>query len=112
MVLRGWPTLRLCVPHLGGDEFDAYFRLLERHDSLWLDTTMVMADYFEGVGRHICFIEARPAPERILYGTDFPNPPYAWDREIVRIARRHRKNRWRRCSAGRRGGCSGSRLAP
>src|SRR5258708_15343069 len=23
---------------------------------------------------------------RILYGTDFPNVPYAWDREIVRIA--------------------------
>jgi hypothetical protein len=21
-------------------------------------------------------------PERILYGTDFPNLPYAWDREI------------------------------
>ncbi|MEZ4267549.1 MAG: amidohydrolase family protein [Myxococcota bacterium] len=88
-VLKGWPSLRLCVPHLGGDEFDAYFRLLERYDSLWLDTTMVMADYFDGVGRQDRFIDARP--ERLMYGTDFPNLPYAWDREIVRIARRHRE---------------------
>lgn len=86
-VLKGWPRLRLCVPHLGGDEFDAYFRLLTRHDSLWLDTTMVMADYFDGVGPQDRFIDARP--ERLMYGTDFPNLPYAWDREIVRIARRH-----------------------
>ena len=21
-------------------------------------------------------------PERVMYGTDFPNVPYAWDREI------------------------------
>ncbi|MEZ5237388.1 MAG: hypothetical protein R3D59_19220 [Paracoccaceae bacterium] len=63
------------MPHLGGDEFDAYFRLLERYDSLWLDTTMVMADYFDGVGRQDRFIDARP--ERLMYGTDFPNLPYA-----------------------------------
>jgi predicted TIM-barrel fold metal-dependent hydrolase len=24
-------------------------------------------------------------PERILYGTDFPNLPYAWDRELKRL---------------------------
>ena len=24
-------------------------------------------------------------PERILYGTDFPNLPYAWDRELRAI---------------------------
>lgn len=109
-VLRGWPTLRLCVPHLGGDEFDAYFRLLERHDSLWLDTTMVMADYFEGVGRQDRFIEARP--ERILYGTDFPNLPYAWDREIVRIARRHREESLAQVLGGTARGLFGLEVAP
>lgn len=81
-VLRDHPTLRLCVPHLGADEFDGYLRLIERHDNLWLDTTMLLADYFE------CVPPARllsARPERILYGTDFPNLPYAWDRELVRI---------------------------
>jgi predicted TIM-barrel fold metal-dependent hydrolase len=82
-VLRDHPRLRLCVPHLGVDEADAYARLLERHDHLWLDTTMVLADYFS-LPWPRRLLEARP--ERILYGTDFPNLPYAWDREIRRLA--------------------------
>ena len=32
-------------------------------------------------------IEVRP--DRIMYGTDFPNIPYAWDRGIERL-RAHR----------------------
>jgi predicted TIM-barrel fold metal-dependent hydrolase len=27
----------------------------------------------------------RCRPERILYGTDFPNIPYAWDRELKKL---------------------------
>ncbi|MDB4997102.1 MAG: amidohydrolase [Myxococcaceae bacterium] len=81
-VLLDHPKLRLCVPHLGADEFDGYLRLLERHDNLWLDTTMMLAEYFP-----IRFAERllTARPDRILYGTDFPNIPYAWDRELVRV---------------------------
>jgi uncharacterized protein len=81
-VLRAFPRLRLCVPHLGADEFDAYARLLERHEHLWLDTTMAAADYFP-----MDFPQRllRAHPERILYGTDFPNLPYAWDRELRKL---------------------------
>jgi len=32
-------------------------------------------------GRH-----ARARPERMLDGTDFPNLPYAWDREVQALA--------------------------
>jgi predicted TIM-barrel fold metal-dependent hydrolase len=78
-VLQDWPALRICVPHLGADEFDAYERLLERYDNLWLDTTMAVAGYLPFVTPWR-LLQARP--ERILYGTDFPNLPYAWDREI------------------------------
>jgi len=81
-VLRDHPRLRLCVPHLGADEFEAYARLLERHDNLWLDTTMMLADYFP-------YLEPRDLvrrrPDRVMYGTDFPNLPYAWDRELRRV---------------------------
>jgi len=56
--------------------------LLEKYDTLWLDTTMVLTDYF-----------AMPEPielqeyrlDRIMYGSDFPNIPYAWDRELKRM---------------------------
>lgn len=83
-VLTAHPKLKLCVPHLGADEFDGYTRLLERHDSLWLDTTMIAAGYFPiDVPRRI--FEVRP--ERILYGTDFPNLPYAWDRELRHLVK-------------------------
>jgi uncharacterized protein len=81
-VLRDHPTLKLCVPHLGADEFEAYERLLERHDTLWLDTTMSVAGYFH-VPDPTRLLSCRP--DRVLYGTDFPNLPYAWDREIKRI---------------------------
>ena len=81
-VLRRWPALKLVVPHLGADEFHGYADLLRRHDNLWLDTTMAMAGYFP--------VDAPPElltvrPDRILYGTDFPNLPYAWDRELHRV---------------------------
>lgn len=84
-VLQSYPTLKLCVPHLGADEFDEYRRMLERYDNLWLDTTMVLADYLP--------LKTPPVIEsfrvdRLLYGTDFPNIPYAWDRELQRLMQR------------------------
>lgn len=81
-VLTMHPQLRLCVPHLGADEFEAYERLLERHDNLWLDTTMALAEYFP-VRPRARMLTVRP--ERILYGTDFPILPYAWDRELRKL---------------------------
>lgn len=83
-VLAAHPRLRLCVPHLGADEFDAYEALLERHDNLWLDTTMAVAGYFPGpIPERL----VRARPDRILFGTDFPNLPYAWDRELHAVLR-------------------------
>lgn len=78
MLLR-FPALRLCVPHLGFDEVGAYRSLLERFDTLWLDTAMVLTDYFPVMaGLDL----GRFRTDRILYGSDFPNIPYAWDREL------------------------------
>ena len=81
-VLQDHPTLKLVVPHLGVDEHESYERLLTRHDNLWLDTTMVLADYLPW---RIPPRLLQVRPERILYGTDFPNLPYAWDREITKL---------------------------
>lgn len=81
-VLTQFPRLKLCVPHLGADELDAYARLLSRHQNLWLDTTMALARYFE-MPVPMSMIERGEG--RVLYGTDFPNLPYAWDRELGHI---------------------------
>jgi predicted TIM-barrel fold metal-dependent hydrolase len=45
-VLKNFPKLRVCVPHLGFDEISVYKDLIEKYDTLWLDTTMILADYF------------------------------------------------------------------
>lgn len=82
-VLKAYPGLRICVPHLGADEFDAYRGFLEKYDNLWVDTTMVMADYLP-VDRVPPLQDWRQ--DRIMYGSDFPNIPYAWDRELKKIA--------------------------
>lgn len=81
-VLRAFPNLRLCIPHLGADEFDEYMALLDRHEHLYLDTTMMIGDYF-AVPDPKKLVSKRP--DRILYGTDFPNLPYAWDREMKHL---------------------------
>lgn len=67
------------VPHLGVDETGQFEAMLAEYPGLYLDTTMACTGYFpyepspEIIRRH---------PSRILYGTDFPNLPYAWDREL------------------------------
>ena len=81
-VLAAHPRLKLCIPHLGADEFDAYEKLLEQHDNLWLDTTMAVAGYFP-IPTPERLVRCRP--DRVLYGTDFPNIPYAWDRELHKL---------------------------
>ena len=83
-VLRAYPDLQVCIPHLGADEFLAYRRMLETYDNLWTDTTMVLADYLP-CGAIPPLTSYRM--DRVLYGTDFPNIPYAWDREIKRLCR-------------------------
>lgn len=82
-VLRAFPELKLCVPHLGADEYHAYRELLLRHDNLWLDTTMMLAGYFDA-GDPWPVVRARP--DRVIYGSDFPNLPYSWDREARALA--------------------------
>ena len=82
-VLKDYPRLKVCVPHFGADELDAYEGLLTRYDNLWLDTAMVVGRFFEFDVPPRC-LQARP--DRILYGTDFPNLPYAWAHEIKRLA--------------------------
>ena len=82
-VLINYPKLRICVPHLGFDEITEYRNLIEKYDTLWLDTTMVLTDYFP-IKEIVELKDYRL--QRIMYGSDFPNIPYAWDRELKWLA--------------------------
>lgn len=78
-VISAYPDLKVCVPHLGLDELPAYREMIEKYDNLWLDTAMALTDYFP-VEKKIAL--GRYRSDRVMYGSDFPNIPYAWDREI------------------------------
>ena len=81
-VLKNFPALKVCVPHLGFDETRAYRRMVEKYDNLWLDTAMVLTDYFQ---LEEAIDLRRYRPDRVMYGSDFPNIPYAWDRELKQL---------------------------
>lgn len=81
-ILIDFPDLKICVPHLGFDEISAYKNMIEKYDNLWLDTTMVMTDYFP-IQEKIGLDHYRS--DRIMYGSDFPNIPFAWDRELKEL---------------------------
>lgn len=78
-ILNDFPGLNICVPHMGFDEVTAYKEMIEKHDNLWLDTAMALTDYFS-IEEKIALADYRS--DRVMYGSDFPNLPYAWDREI------------------------------
>lgn len=88
-ILRDFPDLKICVPHLGFDETSAYRELIEKYDNLWLDTAMAITDYFS-IKERIDL--SRYRPDRVMYGSDFPNIPYAWDRELKELKRAHLSN--------------------
>jgi len=83
-VLQDFPDLKICVPHLGFDETSAYQKLIDKYDNLWLDTTMAIAEYFPIKGGVDL---GRYRLDRVMYGSDFPNIPYAWDRELKILKR-------------------------
>lgn len=78
-ILNNFPGLKLCVPHLGFDETAAYAKLAQKFENLRLDTAMVLTDYFPA---HTRAPLSRFPLDRVMYGSDFPNIPYAWDREL------------------------------
>jgi predicted TIM-barrel fold metal-dependent hydrolase len=72
------PDATVIVPHLGTDEYVEFEALLSEFEHLYLDTAMAISGYFPNppdlqlLRRH---------PDRILYGSDYPNLPYDWQRE-------------------------------
>jgi predicted TIM-barrel fold metal-dependent hydrolase len=80
--LRKHPGAIAIVPHLGVDQSVQFEAMLAEFPNLYLDTAMVIGTYFE---QRPDIEMLRRHPDRILYGTDFPNLPYAWDSELAAL---------------------------
>lgn len=81
-VIKKFPKLIWIVPHFGYEEVKEFRELLKDYPNLYLDTTMVLADYYqnpfqpEWLSQHA---------DRILFGTDFPIIPYKWSTEKEKL---------------------------
>ena len=81
-ILERYPGLKIIIPHLGFDESDRFYSLLNKYPTLYLDTTMMLADFFHvSVDREKLIQYA----DRILYGSDYPHIPYSMEREVKAI---------------------------
>jgi len=81
--LEKYPDMTIIVAHMGAFEYKEFLSLLDKHENLYLDTTMI---YIPG-NIFPERISKRPTPEdlisyqdKILFGTDFPNIPYEYER--------------------------------
>jgi len=87
-VLARFPELRLCVAHMGAFEYDAFLEALDDHPGLYLDTTMIntRTDLFDTTWRGDEQRLRRHA-DRICFGSDWPNVPYAYQEALDSLLR-------------------------
>ncbi len=98
-VLRRHPELRLVVAHLGMPETMAFMDLVEAHPAVMLDTTMAFVDFWDRPEDTVDPAIVRRLPglqERILFGTDFPNIPYAYAHQVEVLQRLELGDDWMR----------------
>lgn len=85
-VLARHPGLVAVVAHLGMPEYTAFLDLAERYPGVRLDTTMAFTDFTEAQApfpRHErSRLKALGLQGRVLYGSDFPNIPYPYIRQL------------------------------
>lgn len=77
-ILERFPRLKFIVAHCGAVEYEAFAAVADDYPSVYFDTAMIGVPCagFSGNSPDATFF-ARYA-DRILYGTDFPNIPYAY----------------------------------
>jgi predicted TIM-barrel fold metal-dependent hydrolase len=79
-VLAAHPKLKIVLAHMGAPDTEKYLDILAEHEGLYLDTTMAFSSV-NGL-RYVVNVDAiEKNSAKILFGTDYPNVPYAYDCE-------------------------------
>jgi predicted TIM-barrel fold metal-dependent hydrolase len=83
-MIEKFPDLNIIIAHFGAYEYEKFFKLIDKHDNLYLDTAMVYnpSHLFEKWKREITYPDRDMLisyQDRILYGSDFPNIPYDYE---------------------------------
>jgi predicted TIM-barrel fold metal-dependent hydrolase len=98
-VLQRHPRLTAVIAHMGMPEYDAFLGYAETYDNVHVDTTMCFVDFS---GQHVRDLARQLAPrladlrEKVLFGTDFPNIPYAYAHQLEALVRLGLGDEWLR----------------
>ena len=87
-VLERHPKLTVVVAHYGVPDTAQYYALMDRHELLYLDTTMIFAPDSPMLESAVASLVGT-RPDRVLYGTDYPNVPHAYGSEREGLERLH-----------------------
>lgn len=88
-LLRRYPRLDLIIAHMGMPEYSEFLSLCQHFARVRLDTTMAFTPFvnqtmpFPAAEQH----RLRDAGDRILFGSDFPNIPYAYSEAMTAVIR-------------------------
>jgi predicted TIM-barrel fold metal-dependent hydrolase len=80
-VLARHPRLTAVIAHMGMPEYEEFLGFAERYPNVYLDTTMCFVRWFDGP------VDPPPARiaglrDKVLLGSDFPNIPYPYARQL------------------------------
>jgi predicted TIM-barrel fold metal-dependent hydrolase len=96
-VLKRHPRLTMIAAHMGMPDHLEFMQFAEDYDNVRLDTTMCFTDfhgsavYAEQLGPRLEALQ-----DKVLFGTDFPNIPYAYAHQIEALGRLDLGDDWMR----------------
>lgn len=83
--LDSYPDIRVCAAHMGVYDVEEFLGLAREYDSVFLDTTFAMSSvaekYMDFDPSTITDETLIDLSESIMYGSDYPNIPYSYERE-------------------------------
>jgi uncharacterized protein len=89
-LLRNHPALPVIVAHLGAPDYEEFLRLAQAHERVALDTTMIFTEFFDKIAPFPP--SAKPLLRdlalagKVLLGSDFPNIPHPYARQVAGLA--------------------------
>jgi predicted TIM-barrel fold metal-dependent hydrolase len=87
-LMARYPALTAIVAHLGAPDYGAFLRLAADYERVALDTTMVFTGHFPPFPQDLLPLARELGlAGKILLGSDFPNIPYPYARQIAGLAR-------------------------
>jgi predicted TIM-barrel fold metal-dependent hydrolase len=100
-LLERHPRLRLVIAHAGAPEYAEFLALAEQHERVVLDTTMAFTDFFSEMGgvypdELLPRLRDLGLAGKVLLGSDFPNIPYPYARQLDALERLDLGDDWLR----------------